>query len=184
MKIDKHCLLNARQVSSPNFDQRPVAEDISLIVIHCISLPPGEYTNNCIDQLFCNQLNPEQHPYFKAIYQLKVSAHVLLKRSGELTQYVPFNKRAWHAGMSEYKGRKRCNDYSIGIELEGVESQAYTEKQYTQLAQLIKVLLQAYPKLSADNIVGHSEIAPGRKTDPGDAFDWAKLKILLNEDGI
>jgi AmpD protein len=181
MIIDKHWLLNATQVASVNFDQRPIEEDISLIVIHCISLPPKQFGGNYIDQLFCNQLKPEQHPYFKYIYQHKVSAHILIKRSGEMTQYVAFNQRAWHAGLSEYKGRSRCNDFSIGIELEGFESTEYSEQQYLQLSSLIAALINHYPNLSFEHIVGHSDIAPGRKTDPGESFDWQQLRSALNK---
>ncbi|KAF3981547.1 MAG: 1,6-anhydro-N-acetylmuramyl-L-alanine amidase AmpD [Methylococcales symbiont of Hymedesmia sp. n. MRB-2018] len=179
MQIDKHWLLNINKVTTENFDQRPIEEDISLIVIHCISLPPGQFGNDFIDQLFCNQLTPQQHPYFEEIYQLKVSAHILIKRSGEITQYVAFNQRAWHAGFSEYKGRNACNDFSIGIELEGLETKQYTEQQYMQLSALISLLVNYYPKLSVDNIVGHSDIAQGRKTDPGESFDWQKLNSAL-----
>ncbi len=179
MKIYNHYLTDVAQVISPNFDQRPIEKDISVIVIHCISLPPEQFGGNYIDQLFCNQLNPDEHPYFKEIKQLKVSAHVLIKRSGELVQYVPFNQRAWHAGESEYKGRQRCNDFSIGIELEGFEIKPYTAEQYQQLTQVIKALLDYYPGLSIEDIVGHSDIAPGRKTDPGDAFNWNQLISTL-----
>ncbi|MEO1898520.1 MAG: 1,6-anhydro-N-acetylmuramyl-L-alanine amidase AmpD [Methylococcales bacterium] len=180
MEIDKHWLKNAIKLPTANFDHRPVAVDISLIVIHCISLPPGQFGNDYIDQLFCNQLHPEQHPYFQEIYQLKVSAHVLIKRSGEITQYVAFNHRAWHAGVSEYNGRQGCNDFSIGIELEGTETTEYTKQQYQQLTELVKVLITHYPDLTAQNIVGHSQIAAGRKTDPGDSFNWEKLLSTLD----
>lgn len=166
---------------SPNCDQRPLEDDISLVVIHCISLPPGQFGGTYIDQLFCNQLNAQAHPYFKAIHRLKLSAHVLIKRSGEIIQYVAFNQRAWHAGASHYQGRPDCNDFSLGIELEGIETTAYSAPQYQQLGLLLKALLHCYPKLSAAAIVGHSDIAPGRKTDPGDSFDWAKLHAMLRE---
>jgi len=177
MKIENHWLNEVTKVPSPNFDERPLDTDISLIVVHCISLPPEQFGGAYIDQLFCNQLNPEQHPYFKQIYQTKVSAHLLIKRNGDLTQYVAFNQRAWHAGVSEFQGRKKCNDYSIGIELEGVETQEYTDEQYKQLNRIIKSLLNHYPSLSRQAIVGHSDIAPGRKTDPGNSFDWDKIKL-------
>jgi len=166
---------------SPNFDDRADMEDISLIVIHCISLPPGEFGNSSyIDQLFCNQLDPAAHPYFEHIHQLHVSAHLLIRRDGEIKQYVPFDKRAWHAGSSSYQGRERCNEFSIGIELEGAEDIPYTEAQYRHLAAAINALLKTYPKLSKQRITGHSDIAPGRKTDPGAAFDWVKLRQLLD----
>ncbi|MGZ8186623.1 MAG: 1,6-anhydro-N-acetylmuramyl-L-alanine amidase AmpD [Methylobacter sp.] len=179
MKIDNHWLTAITHTPSPNFDERPDAADISLLVIHCISLPPDEFGNQYIDQLFCNRLDPDEHPYFKDIYQFPVSAHVLIKRSGETVQYVPFDKRAWHAGKSNYQGRERCNDFSIGIELEGTERIEYTPAQYRQLAAVIKLLLKSYPHLSAQCIAGHNEIAPGRKTDPGPSFDWQKLFSLL-----
>jgi AmpD protein len=179
MLIDRHWLTGAARIQSPNFDDRPDPDDISLLVIHCISLPPGEFGHPYIDQLFCNQLDPAKHPYFQTIHQLKVSAHLLIKRDGRITQYVPFDKRAWHAGVSSYQGRERCNEFSIGIEMEGTETIPYTEAQYRQLAAAITVLLKTYPKLSTQRIIGHSDIAPGRKTDPGRAFDWAKLHHLL-----
>jgi AmpD protein len=180
MAIDRHWLTGAARVQSPNFDDRPDADDVSLIVIHCISLPPREFGHSYIDQLFCNRLDPTAHPYFEEVYQLRVSAHLLIKRGGEITQYVPFDKRAWHAGVSSYQGRERCNEFSIGIELEGAEDIPYTEAQYRQLEAVIKVLLKTYPKLSEHRITGHSDIAPGRKTDPGTSFDWKKLRQLLN----
>lgn len=179
MHIDQHWLSEATSKPSPNFDDRLDPGDISLIVIHCISLPPGEFDNPCIDQLFCNRLNPEDHPYFQEIYQLRVSSHLLIKRSGEIVQYVPFDKRAWHAGQSCYEGRERCNDFSIGIELEGTETVPYTDVQYEKLAQVVKNLVDAYPALSTHRITGHSDIAPGRKTDPGESFDWRKFYRLL-----
>ncbi|MEQ1544528.1 1,6-anhydro-N-acetylmuramyl-L-alanine amidase AmpD [Methyloglobulus sp.] len=179
MRIDHHWLSEASHVPSPNVDDRADPDDISLLVIHCISLPPGEFGNNCIEQLFCNQLNPDAHPYFKEIHQLTVSSHLVIKRSGEIVQYVPFDKRAWHAGQSSYDGREQCNDFSIGIELEGTETVAYAEAQYLELAAIVKTLLNTYPKLTAERIAGHSDIAPGRKTDPGESFDWRKFYCLL-----
>ncbi|MCX7096650.1 MAG: 1,6-anhydro-N-acetylmuramyl-L-alanine amidase AmpD [Methylococcales bacterium] len=175
MNCDQHWLSGITRIPSPNFDERPDPEDISLLVIHCISLPPGEFGNNYIDQLFCNQLKPEDHPYFEEIHQLRVSAHLLIKRDGQCVQYVAFDKRAWHAGKSLYQGRERCNDFSIGIELEGTETIAYTDAQYSQLAQVIDTLLKTYPKLSKHTITGHSDIAPDRKTDPGASFDWDRI---------
>jgi N-acetyl-anhydromuramoyl-L-alanine amidase len=179
MDITQHWLNTASRIQSPNFDDRPDECDISLLVIHCISLPPGEFGNDCIDQLFCNLLNPDDHAYFKEIHQLKVSSHLVVKRTGDLVQYVPFDKRAWHAGQSCYGGRERCNDFSIGIELEGTETVPYTDAQYQQLADSVRVLLDTYPRLSTQRIVAHSDIAPGRKTDPGESFDWQKLYCLL-----
>ena len=179
MKIDQHWLIDVTRMPTSNFDDRFDPADISLLVIHCISLPPGEFGNHYIDQLFCNQLNSDEHPYFKEICQLTVSAHLLIKRDGSCVQYVPFNKRAWHAGKSVYEGREQCNEFSIGIELEGTEFTAYTDQQYQQLAAVIRALLETYPKLSTQRITGHSDIAPGRKTDPGASFDWRRLLGLL-----
>ena len=175
MNIKRHWLTDSKHTPSPNFDERPDPADISLLVIHCISLPPGVFGNENIDKLFCNLLNPDDHPYFKEIYNLSVSAHLLIKRDGSCVQYVPFDKRAWHAGKSSYEGRERCNDFSIGIELEGTESINNTEEQYRQLAAVIDTLLKSYPKLSRQRITGHSDIAPGRKTDPGPSFDWQRI---------
>ncbi len=171
----------ANIVHSPNCDDRPDGDDISLIVIHGISLPPGEFGGDWIDRLFTNALAPDAHPYFESIHHLRVSAHVLIRRDGSMTQYVPFHRRAWHAGISTYCGRERCNDFSIGIELEGTDRSAYTDAQYLSLADLIASLLAFYPKLSREAIAGHSDIAPGRKTDPGEAFDWRRLNELLQE---
>lgn len=180
MKIINHRLDCAKQLPSPNCDDRPVADDISLLVVHCISLPPGEFGGEYIDQLFCNCLDPDAHPYFREIYQLKVSAHVLIRRDGSMTQYVPFDQRAWHAGISSYQGRDGCNDYSIGIELEGSVDHSYTEPQYQQLAEVVNLLRQRYPKLAEKQIVGHSDIAPGRKIDPGPWFDWQKFMASVD----
>jgi N-acetyl-anhydromuramoyl-L-alanine amidase len=166
-------------VKSPNFDERLQADDISLLVIHCISLPPEQFGGDYIDQLFCNKLQADEHPYFKDIYQLQVSAHLLIRRDGSCRQYVPFSHRAWHAGVSQYQGRERCNDFSIGIELEGSVRQAYNDEQYQRLADIVRVLLHTYPNLSKQRIVGHSDIAPGRKTDPGPLFDWERFYSLL-----
>lgn len=178
MLIKNHWLNLAFKCRSPNYSERQNNIDISLIVIHCISLPPGQFGNDYIHQLFCNKLDTTQHPYFKALHQRKVSAHILIQRSGDITQYVAFNKCAWHAGISEFQGRSSCNNFSIGIELEGTENTIYTEIQYQQLAKLINSLLVYYPTLSATNVVGHSDIAPNRKTDPGNNFDWKKLQYL------
>jgi len=175
MKIVNHWLSQAIKLPSPNFDDRICEEDLSLIVVHCISLPPGQFGGDYIDQLFCNQLNPEEHVYFKEIQHFQVSAHLLIKRCGTIVQYVAFNKRAWHAGLSEYKGREKCNDFSIGIELEGTETNEYSDQQYRQLSSIIKILLLEYPGLATQNIVGHSDISPGRKADPGEFFYWEKL---------
>lgn len=180
MRINNHWLEPAFHCLSPNHNDRPDNTDISLLVIHCISLPPGQFGNDYIKQLFCNELDPQQHPYFKEIYQQTVSSHILIQRDGTITQYVAFDKRAWHAGQSEYQGRQSCNDFSIGIELEGTDNSPYETIQYQQLATLVKTLLDYYPNLSSERITGHSDIAPGRKTDPGRRFDWRQLHTLLN----
>jgi len=180
MKITNHWLTNVQHTPSPNADLRPDEKDISLIVIHCISLPEGQFNTPFISQLFCNQLKSCEHPSFSKIYQLKVSSHIVIDRTGNITQYVPFNKRAWHAGLSNYQGRSRCNDFSIGIELEGTDSSTYTSEQYKQLSLLINSLIKHYPNLSQKHITGHSDIAPDRKTDPGTFFDWKLLTHELN----
>ncbi|HEB56247.1 MAG TPA: 1,6-anhydro-N-acetylmuramyl-L-alanine amidase AmpD [Gammaproteobacteria bacterium] len=166
----------ARQVPSPNCDARPAGIDIDLLVIHNISLPPGCFGGNGIDCFFTNTLDVEAHPYYAEIADMQVSAHLLLRRDGSIIQYVPFSQRAWHAGRSCFQGRERCNDYSIGIELEGTDEQAYEDIQYRILQQLIALLCQTYPGIRQDRIVGHSDIAAGRKTDPGPAFDWSKIR--------
>lgn len=173
--IQTGLVAQARQVSSPNWDERPANVIPELLVIHGISLPPGDFGGPWIDQLFTNSLQSDAHPYFAEIGHMKVSSHLLIRRNGELVQYVPLNKRAWHAGQSCFKGRECCNDFSIGVELEGTDELPYAEEQYRVLNRLVAALLSAYPSLTADNIVGHSDIAPGRKTDPGTAFDWNRL---------
>lgn len=182
MQIDitSGLLKEARQQPSSNCDERPSESDIALIVIHGISLPPTKFGGRYIDQLFCNQLDPNEHPYFKEISGLKVSSHLLIRRDGELVQYVPLHQRAWHAGVSSFQNRECCNDFSIGIEMEGDDNTPYTDTQYQELSKLIKSLVLNYPKLNLQNIVGHNDIAPGRKTDPGDAFDWPHLNTLLS----
>jgi AmpD protein len=170
--ISSGLLSSARYLASPNCDERPDDKDVSLIVVHSISLPPNRFGGDGIDQLFTNQLDPQEHPYYKEVYEMRVSSHLLIRRDGSLVQYVPFHMRAWHAGESSYRGRDRCNDFSIGIELEGADDIAYETVQYRQLNEVIRLLCQTYPGLSHERIVGHSEISPGRKTDPGPAFDW------------
>lgn len=175
-------LLNiARQLPSPNCDDRPADESLSLIVIHNISLPPGEFGGPYIDALFTNQLDPEDHPFFVEIHKTQVSSHLLIRRDGEVVQYVPFSKRAWHAGESCYDGRECCNDFSIGIELEGTDDVSYTDVQYKKLADVVTSLIQAYPGLSSKRVTGHCDIAPGRKTDPGPVFDWTRLSDSLKQ---
>jgi AmpD protein len=165
----------ARQCPSPNCDDRPASAAPELLVIHSISLPPGEFGGPEVEQLFTNQLDWDAHPYFGEIRGLEVSSHLLIRRDGELVQFVPLTKRAWHAGASSFRGRDCCNDYSIGIELEGEDETPYTDEQYRVLADLCRAVLSAYPSLSGREIAAHSDIAPGRKTDPGPAFDWLRL---------
>ena len=169
-------LSQVRRLPSPNCDARPAGDGPELIVIHGISLPPGRYGGPWIDRLFTNSLPAAADPYFATIQDLRVSSHVLVARDGALTQYVPFVQRAWHAGVSNWCGRESCNDFSIGIELEGVDDEPYDERQYPVLAALIVSLQQAYPALAGGSIAGHSDIAPGRKTDPGPGFDWKRLE--------
>jgi len=164
----------ARFVDSPNRDARPIDAAIALIVIHNISLPPGEFGGNGVIDLFTNQLNPDEHPYYAQIHPLKVSAHFFIRRDGELIQFVPCSERAWHAGVSRWHGRERCNDFSIGIELEGTDSVTFTEPQYRTLNALLNALKATYP---ISGITGHSDIAPGRKTDPGPYFDWSRIPL-------
>jgi AmpD protein len=172
-------LHGARRVESPNCDDRPAGMQPVLIVVHGISLPPGEFGGPWIDALFTNQLPPDAHPYFAEVAGLRVSAHALVRRDGELVQYVPFHRRAWHAGRSSWQGREHCNDFSVGIELEGTDASAYEPAQYVVLARLIARLCRAYAGLSPEHIVGHSDVAPGRKSDPGIAFDWPLLRTLV-----
>jgi AmpD protein len=171
-------LEGVRQVPSPNCDARPEGTEVTLLVIHGISLPPNQFGGDEIDRLFTNQLDPAAHPYFREIYQLRVSSHLLIRRDGEVVQYVPFTKRAWHAGESCHQGQMSCNDFSIGIELEGTDDIPYEPIQYEVLQLLIELLRECYPTISAQDIVGHCHIAPGRKTDPGPAFEWARLGII------
>jgi N-acetyl-anhydromuramoyl-L-alanine amidase len=168
-------IVGVRRVLSPNHDERPIGAELGLIVVHGISLPPGEFGNGWIDRFFCNDLPADAHPYFATIQSLTVSSHVLIARDGTPTQYVPFDRRAWHAGQSQYCGRSRCNDFSVGLELEGTDDLPYAGEQYRALGALIAALRRAYPSLRGAEVVGHSDIAPGRKTDPGPAFDWALL---------
>jgi AmpD protein len=161
---------------SPNFDPRPEGLPVTLVVLHSISLPPGEYSGDAIEQLFTNALDFSAHPYYEGIRGLRVSAHFLLRRDGQLLQFVSCEQRAWHAGASVWRGRERCNDYSIGIELEGLEGQTFDAAQYPRLAQLLRALARRYP---IAEVVGHEDVAPGRKADPGAGFDWALLQRLL-----
>jgi N-acetyl-anhydromuramoyl-L-alanine amidase len=169
-----------RQVASPNFDARPVGVVADLIVVHGISLPPGEFGGPWIDRLFTNSLPVDIHPYFQEIGELRVSSHLLVARDGALTQFVKFTDRAWHAGESRYEGRTACNDFSIGVELEGVDTIPYEAAQYDTLAEVVAALCDAYPRLSTERLVGHSDISPGRKTDPGPAFDWERAQRCIS----
>jgi AmpD protein len=163
----------ARYVASANCDERPPGEAITLLVVHSISLPPGEFGGDGIVRLFTNELDWTAHPYYRSLTGIKVSAHFLIRRTGELLQFVPCTKRAWHAGVSAWRGRSDCNDYSIGIELEGADDMPFAEPQYRVLAQLARALCSSYP---VADIVGHCDIAPARKTDPGPSFDWARFR--------
>lgn len=169
----------ARPVPSPNFNERPTEATPELIVIHGISLPPGEYGGPHIEALFTNQLNPADHAYFSEVAHLTVSAHFLIRRDGAIVQFVSTEHRAWHAGESCWERRSNCNDFSIGIEVEGCDEERYERLQYRALAHLIRAVRNQYPAIQHDAIVGHSDIAPTRKTDPGPAFDWLQLKQLL-----
>ena len=166
-----------RFVRSPNQDERPAGTEITLLVVHAISLPPGEFGGDAIERLFTNRLDPAAHPYFREIAGLKVSSHFLIRRDGELVQFVPVGRRAWHAGVSSWRGRERCNDFSIGVELEGTDDGAFTEAQYARLAHLIAGLKT---KLPLRDIAAHSDVAPSRKTDPGPRFDWPRLLAALS----
>jgi AmpD protein len=170
-----------RQIASPNHDPRPAGVDADLIVVHGISLPPGEFGGPWIDRLFTNSLPAQAHPYFAEVNSLRVSSHLVVMRDGAVTQYVKFTERAWHAGKSVYRGRDACNDFSVGVELEGTDTLPYEAAQYSALAEVVAALLAAYPRLSADRLTGHSDIAPGRKTDPGPAFDWPLARRLIGD---
>lgn len=174
-------LPEARWCPSPNFGPRPDGAGISLLVVHNISLPPGEFGGGEIEQFFCNRLDPTAHPYFRTIAGLKVSAHALIDRDGEVTQFVSLLDRAWHAGRSCFEGEPECNDFSIGIELEGTDEVPYTEAQYVTLVRLTRQIMQAWPAVTPERVTGHCDIAPGRKTDPGPAFDWEYFQSLLAE---
>lgn len=168
-------------IPSPNHDDRAPGMDITLLVIHNISLPPGAFGGDHVFKLFLNQLDTESHPTYTELADITVSAHCFIRRDGSIIQFVPFHKRAWHAGKSCYQTQEDCNHFSIGIELEGTDDLPYEKVQYEQLIQLTYALLKAYPTLSSHHIVGHSDIAPGRKTDPGPAFDWVYFKQKLAE---
>lgn len=179
LQIDNGWLSGAAQYPSPNFNSRPENAEISLLVIHGISLPPGEFGSSNICDFFCNRLDLDVHPYFQQLVGLQVSAHCLIDREGAVAQFVSFDDRAWHAGISVFNGQRDCNDFSIGIELEGCDDLEYTQAQYLQLVSLTKLLQNQFPAIARQRIVGHSDIAPGRKTDPGEAFDWVFFRSLL-----
>ncbi len=180
MKIHNHIITSAKWCPTDNYNERPTA-DISMLVVHNISLPPEQFGGSYIEDFFCNKLDCTVHPYFESIKDLQVSAHLLIRRDGSVVQFVPFDKRAWHAGRSEFKGQTECNDFSIGIELEGSDHINYDKRQYEVLAQVTELLLQTYPAMTPERIVGHCDIAPGRKTDPGASFDWPKYENLINK---
>ncbi len=170
-------LTGVRQLVSPNHDQRPAGSVIDAIIIHAISLPAGVFGTDRVDKLFLNQLDQSADPSFAALAELRVSAHLCIWRNGNVTQYVSLQQRAWHAGVSELYGRKCCNDFSIGIELEGCDAMAYTEQQYNRLQQLLQLLCVAFPAISTERIVGHCHVAPERKTDPGPYFSWQRIGV-------
>ena len=169
-----------RHTPSPNFDQRPPGAPVNLLVIHNISLPPDDFSGDAVEAFFQNRLNPDAHPYFREIADLQVSAHLFVRRDGSAQQFVALDQRAWHAGASCFEGRERCNDFSVGIELEGSDHQPYTDAQYLALDRLVRQVRDIYPAITPQRIVGHSDIAPGRKTDPGPYFDWQRFKASLS----
>ncbi|MGR5236725.1 1,6-anhydro-N-acetylmuramyl-L-alanine amidase AmpD [Vibrio alfacsensis] len=176
LKIENGWLTQIKHVPSPFFDARTDKEDISLLVVHNISLPPGQFGGAYIEDFFTGHLDPDAHPFFEVVHNMGVSAHCLIKRDGEIVQFVSFLDRAWHAGQSSFAGRERCNDYSIGIELEGTEFVAYTEEQYQSLTRVTHAVMQSYPQITPARITGHQFIAPLRKSDPGLSFDWVKFR--------
>lgn len=174
LQIKDGWLVNERRVLSPHFDQRPEPQDISLLIIHYISLPPEQFGGGYIDDFFQGKLDPQAHPYFQEISPLRVSAHCLIERTGRITQYVNFADRAWHAGLSCFEGRDKCNDFAIGIELEGSNEQPFTDAQYLALQALTQEIMRTYPHITKERIVGHCDVSPGRKIDPGQYFDWQR----------
>ncbi|MGE9550945.1 1,6-anhydro-N-acetylmuramyl-L-alanine amidase AmpD [Erwinia amylovora] len=182
MQLQAGWIHGVKRVPSPHFNERPDNETPTLLVIHNISLPPGKFGGPWIDALFTGTLDPQADPYFAGIAHLRVSAHCLIRRDGEIVQYVPFHQRAWHAGVSCYQGREACNDFSIGIELEGTDTLPYTDAQYQALEEVTRLLTEHYPQITG-HITGHSDIAPDRKTDPGPAFDWVRFRGALGQPG-
>ena len=182
LDADTGLISSGQYIASPHCDDRAAGSVIDLLVIHGISLPPGEFGTGAIADFFTGKLDKSQHPYYEEITQLRVSAHFLIQRDGALIQFVPVHQRAWHAGESSFQGRDRCNDFSIGIEMEGTDDKEYTNEQYMCLARLTQLLITQYPDITKDRIVGHCDIAPGRKTDPGEAFDWIYYRGLLDKE--
>ena len=175
MDIEQHLFNKVNFLESPNFNERPKSDEIRLIIIHSICLPPKLYGQNYVEEFFLNKLAISDHKYFEEIKDLKVSSHLYIKRNGDLIQFVPFDKRAWHAGESSYKGVTDCNNYSIGIELEGMDDDIYTDRQYDELIKVTQSIIKNYPLINKDSIIGHSDVSPQRKTDPGDKFDWIRF---------
>lgn len=180
--VEAGWLTEARRVACDNFEVRPPGSQPELLVIHNISLPPGQFGGDCIERFFSNCLDWDAHPFFDEIRDVKVSSHLLIQRTGDVLQFVNFDDRAWHAGVSQYQGRDNCNDFSIGIELEGTDELPYTDQQYDILQAVSLSLFEAYPSLSPQRVAGHCDIAPGRKTDPGPAFDWQRYLQPLTAD--
>jgi AmpD protein len=174
-------LRGARRVASPNADERPPGVAVDLLVIHHVSLPPGRFSGDAVERLFTNRLDPRAHPSFASLDGVRVSAHFLVRRRGEVVQFVSGERRAWHAGASSFLGRERCNDFSIGVELEGDGAHRFTEPQYRALGELAAVLARRWP---LRHVAGHSDIAPGRKTDPGPCFDWLRVERMLRPSGL
>lgn len=178
---EKGYLHGARQLRSPNFDARPKDAQVEVLIVHCISLPAGQYEGSDVEQLFMNQLDTQKQPDYADLKGLRVSAHLFIRRDGEIVQFVPFNARAWHAGVSCCEGRERVNDFSVGIELEGTDRDGFEEAQYVSLVRASQALLAHYPLVTADRLYGHSDIAPGRKSDPGLYFDWGRYRAALRD---
>ena len=176
ININSHLIEGIVHLPSDNYDLRPNDTDIDTVIIHCISLPEGSYGNDNVSDLFTNKLDAAKNKLFSSLEGLRVSSHVFIKRNGEIIQFVPFNMRAWHAGVSKYKNRENCNDFSIGIELEGTSNSVFEDEQYDKLKEIIKLMKTCYPKIVEENIIGHNEVAPGRKEDPGVFFDWDRIK--------
>ena len=179
MEIENHIFKESKYFKSPNFNDRPNSSDIRLLVIHCISLPPNNYGGDYVKDFFLNKLQSSEHEYFESIKNLKVSSHLFINRAGEVLQFVPFDKRAWHAGESSFNGVSDCNNFSIGIELEGSVDDFYSEEQYKILIDITNEIIKKYPLIKKDCVVGHSDVSPGRKSDPGDRFDWKRFLEAL-----